>query len=47
MLAEADLGVLFRAPQKVIDEFPQFASVTEYKQLQEAFAKGSLRSISD
>ena len=47
MLSEADLGVLFRAPQNVIDEFPQFASVTEYKQLQEAFAKGSPRIIAD
>lgn len=47
MLSEADLGVLFRAPQNVIDEFPQFASVTEYKQLQQAFAKFSPRIIAD
>lgn len=47
MLSEADLGVLFRAPQNVIDEFPQFASVTEFKQLQEAFAAGSTRVIAD
>lgn len=47
MLSEADLGVLFRAPQKVIDEFPQFDSVTEYKQLQQAFAKASSRIIAD
>ena len=30
MLAEADVGVLFRAPANVIAEFPQFASVEEY-----------------
>tara|TARA_R110001592_G_scaffold37102_2_gene124060 strand:- start:2562 stop:2972 length:411 start_codon:yes stop_codon:yes gene_type:complete len=47
MLSEADLGVLFRAPQNVIDEFPQFASVTEYEQLQQAFAKFSPRIIAD
>lgn len=45
MLSEADLGVLFRAPGNVIAEFPQFASVTEYVDLQRAFIKGSLRSI--
>ena len=45
MLSEADLGVLFCAPQNVIDEFPQFASVTEYQQLQQAFAQFSSRSI--
>lgn len=45
MLSEADLGVLFRAPDNVIAEFPQFASVTEYVDLQRAFIKGSLRSI--
>ncbi|MEZ5527577.1 MAG: bifunctional phosphoserine phosphatase/homoserine phosphotransferase ThrH [Gammaproteobacteria bacterium] len=45
MLSEADVGVLFRAPANVIAEFPQFASVTEYKDLQREFAKGSPRAI--
>jgi phosphoserine/homoserine phosphotransferase len=30
MLAEADRGILFRAPANVIERFPQFPSVTEY-----------------
>ena len=30
MLIEAHAGILFRAPQNVIDEFPQFPVVTEY-----------------
>lgn len=47
MLSEADVGVLFRAPANVIAEFPQFASVTEYKDLQREFAKGSPRTISE
>ncbi len=33
MLSEADMGFLFRAPQKVIDEFPQFATTNEYSGL--------------
>jgi phosphoserine/homoserine phosphotransferase len=41
MLKEADLGILFRPPQNVIDEFPQFPVATEYgtvQQLIEEFA---------
>lgn len=30
MLLEADQGILFKAPQKVIDEFPQFKSTNDY-----------------
>ena len=30
MLAEAQTGILFRAPANVIAQFPQFPSVTEY-----------------
>src|SRR5512140_2884783 len=30
MLAEAQTGILFRAPANVISQFPQFPSVTEY-----------------
>ena len=37
MLSEADAGILFRPPQRVIDEFPQFKVVTEYDDLYEAF----------
>ena len=37
MLAEADAGILFRPPQRVIDAFPQFKVVTEYDDLYNAF----------
>ena len=37
MLSEADAGILFRPPQRVIDEFPQFRVVTEYDDLYDAF----------
>lgn len=47
MLSEADLGVLFKAPENVIAEFPQFVSVTEYSDLQKEFAKGSDRDIAE
>jgi phosphoserine/homoserine phosphotransferase len=33
MLAEADHGFLFRAPQNVIEQFPQFPALTEYDDL--------------
>lgn len=33
MLAEADRGVLFRCPDKVAEEFPQFRRTTEYSEL--------------
>lgn len=33
MLSEADLGILFHAPQNVIDEFPQFPAVHSYEDL--------------
>lgn len=45
MLSEADLGVLFRAPENVIAEFPQFASVTEYDELRREFINGSQRDF--
>ncbi|PZQ50658.1 MAG: bifunctional phosphoserine phosphatase/homoserine phosphotransferase ThrH [Phenylobacterium zucineum] len=38
MLAEADAGILFRPPANVVAEFPQFAVVTDYDGLREAFA---------
>jgi phosphoserine/homoserine phosphotransferase len=45
MLSEADAGILFRPPQNVIDEFPQFPVAREYKELQAEFAKASLRDL--
>ncbi len=33
MLAEADHGFLFRAPDNVIEEFPQFPAMTDYDDL--------------
>ena len=37
MLAEADTGILFRPPQNVIDEYPNFPVTRTYDQLQAAF----------
>lgn len=45
MLAEADAGILFRPPQNVIDEFPQFPVATSYEALQAEFSKASLRDL--
>jgi len=33
MLKQADVGILFRPPQNVINDFPQFPVVTEYDEL--------------
>ncbi|MBK8459656.1 MAG: bifunctional phosphoserine phosphatase/homoserine phosphotransferase ThrH [Micropruina sp.] len=41
MLAEADAGILFRPPAKVIEEFPQFPVVLDYDQLRVAFASAA------
>jgi phosphoserine/homoserine phosphotransferase len=38
MLAEADLGILFRPPENVVREFPQFPVVTDYDALRELLA---------
>ena len=46
MLGEADVGILFKAPDNVIQEFPQFPSVNEYDELKIEFQKASLRRIS-
>ena len=35
MLEEADAGFLFRAPEKVIVEFPQYSVTNEYQELRE------------
>ena len=46
MLGEADAGLLFRAPDNVIEEFPQFPSVTSYEELKMEFIKASERELS-
>jgi len=33
MLAEANRGILFRAPENIQSEFPQFPAVTEFNEL--------------
>ena len=45
MLEEADSGILFRAPDNVIAEFPQYPSVASYAGLAEAIATASRRDI--
>ncbi|MFK7898474.1 MAG: bifunctional phosphoserine phosphatase/homoserine phosphotransferase ThrH [Myxococcota bacterium] len=45
MLSEADAGILFCPPQNVIDEFPQFPVAKSYAELQNEFAKASLRDL--
>src|SRR5690606_25574392 len=45
MLAEADAGILFHAPESVIREFPQFPAVHTYEDLKEEFRKASERQI--
>lgn len=37
MLSEADAGFLFRAPQNVIEEFPQYPHTTDYAELRAFF----------
>ena len=44
MLEEADAGFLFRAPQNVIDEFPQYPVATEFDELDAFFHKAALNS---
>ncbi|MEH6469437.1 MAG: bifunctional phosphoserine phosphatase/homoserine phosphotransferase ThrH [Porticoccus sp.] len=46
MLAEADAGILFHAPQNVIDEFPQFPAVHDFESLKKEFIKASNRDLS-
>ncbi len=43
MLAEADAGILFRPPQNVVDEFPQFPVTHSYEELREAFLAAARR----
>lgn len=46
MLAEADVGILFHAPDNVIAQFPQFPAVHTYADLKQEFLKSSLRELS-
>lgn len=46
MLAEADAGILFKAPDNVIVEFPQFPAVHTYEDLKKEFLKASNRELS-
>jgi len=46
MLAEANAGILFKAPDNVIAEFPQFPAVHSYEDLKKEFIKASNRDLS-
>lgn len=45
MLAEADAGILFHAPDNVIAEFPQFPAVHNFDALKLEFIKASNREL--
>ncbi|MFT3931286.1 MAG: bifunctional phosphoserine phosphatase/homoserine phosphotransferase ThrH [Spongiibacteraceae bacterium] len=45
MLAEADAGILFHAPENVIREFPQFPAVHTFEDLKKEFIKASVRDL--
>jgi len=45
MLSEAEAGILFKAPQNVIEEFPQYPAVHTYEELKEEFRKASIRDL--
>lgn len=46
MLGEADAGILFKAPDNVIREFPQFPAVHTYEDLKREFLRASNRDLS-
>ena len=46
MLAEADAGILFRPPENVIEEFPQYPVATTYQQARVEWARASERDLS-
>ena len=46
MLGEADQGILFHAPQNVIEQFPQFPAVHTFEDLKKEFIKASNRELS-
>jgi len=45
MLKQAEQGILFHAPQKVIEEFPQFPAVHTFEDLKKAFINASDRKL--
>jgi phosphoserine/homoserine phosphotransferase len=45
MLAQAEQGILFHAPDNVIAEFPQFPAVHTYDDLKDQFLKASDRNL--
>ena len=45
MLAEADAGILFHAPDHVIREFQQFPAVHTFEDLKREFIKASVRDL--
>lgn len=45
MLSQAEQGILFHAPQNVIDEFPQYPAVHTYDDLKKAFLAASNREL--
>ena len=45
MLAEADAGILFHAPDNVIREFPQFPAVQTFSDLKLEFVRASNRNL--
>jgi phosphoserine/homoserine phosphotransferase len=45
MLEEADAGILFRAPDNVIAEFPQYPAIHSYDILRQEFIKASNRDL--
>jgi len=45
MLEEAAAGIFFKAPQNVIDEFPQYPLANSYEELKAEFCKASIRDL--
>ncbi len=45
MLGEADAGILFHAPDNVIEEFPQYPAVHTFEDLRKEFIKASNRDL--
>ncbi len=43
MLKEADRGILFRPPQNVVQEFPQFPVAESYSELQDEFERATAK----
>jgi len=45
MLAEADVGFLFRAPKNVIEEFPQFRVTNDYAELRQFIDEAAVSTL--